>query len=41
VLGQSGLDPGGNPALYFELRVDGAVVDPLQRLKRQPIRAAR
>jgi septal ring factor EnvC (AmiA/AmiB activator) len=41
VLGQSGLDPGGNPALYFELRVDGAVVDPLQWLKRQPIRAAR
>ena len=35
-LGQSGLEPGGNPALYFELRVDGAVVDPLQWLKRRP-----
>jgi septal ring factor EnvC (AmiA/AmiB activator) len=36
LLGQSGLEPGGNPALYFELRVDGAVVDPLQWLKRRP-----
>ena len=36
LLGQSGLDPAGNAALYFELRVDGAVVDPLQWLKRRP-----
>ena len=33
-LGTSGRNPGGNPALYFELRVDGAAVDPLQWLKR-------
>jgi septal ring factor EnvC (AmiA/AmiB activator) len=33
-LGASGRNPGGNPALYFELRVDGAAVDPLQWLKR-------
>ena len=33
---RSGLrpEPGGNPALYFELRVDGKPVDPLQWLKR-------
>lgn len=36
LLGTSGLDPSGNPSLYFELRIDGAVVDPLQWLKRQP-----
>jgi murein hydrolase activator len=33
-LGASGRDPSGNPALYFELRVDGKPVDPLQWLKR-------
>lgn len=33
-LGATGRSPGGNPALYFELRVDGAAVDPLQWLKR-------
>jgi septal ring factor EnvC (AmiA/AmiB activator) len=33
-LGGSGRNPSGNPALYFELRVDGAAVDPLQWLKR-------
>ena len=31
-LGPSGLNPNGNPALYFELRVDGKPVDPLQWL---------
>ena len=30
----SGRNPSGNPALYFELRVAGAAVDPLQWLKR-------
>ncbi len=33
-LGASGRSPTGNPAVYFELRVDGAAVDPLQWLKR-------
>jgi septal ring factor EnvC (AmiA/AmiB activator) len=33
-LGMSGRDPSGNPALYFELRIDGKPVDPLQWLKR-------
>jgi septal ring factor EnvC (AmiA/AmiB activator) len=33
-VGESGRDPSGNPALYFELRVDGKPVDPLQWLKR-------
>jgi murein hydrolase activator len=33
-LGGSGRNPSGNPALYFELRVDGKPVDPLQWLKR-------
>lgn len=33
-LGRSGLNPAGAPALYFELRIDGAAVDPLQWLKR-------
>ena len=33
-VGVSGRNPSGNPALYFELRVDGAAVDPLQWLKR-------
>jgi septal ring factor EnvC (AmiA/AmiB activator) len=35
-LGTTGRNPGGNPALYFELRVDGKPVDPLQWLKKQP-----
>ena len=34
-VGLAGRDPAGNPSLYFELRVDGAPVDPLQWLKRQ------
>ena len=34
-VGASGRNPSGTPALYFELRIDGAVVDPLQWLKRQ------
>jgi murein hydrolase activator len=33
-LGSSGRNPSGNPALYFELRIDGKPVDPLQWLKR-------
>jgi septal ring factor EnvC (AmiA/AmiB activator) len=33
-LGTSGRNPSGNPALYFELRIDGKPVDPLQWLKR-------
>ncbi len=33
-LGTSGRAPNGNPALYFELRIDGKPVDPLQWLKR-------
>jgi septal ring factor EnvC (AmiA/AmiB activator) len=33
-VGLAGRNPAGNPALYFELRVDGSPVDPLQWLKR-------
>jgi len=33
-VGDSGRDPSGNPSLYFELRIDGQPVDPLQWLKR-------
>jgi septal ring factor EnvC (AmiA/AmiB activator) len=33
-IGLSGRNPSGNPALYFELRVDGKPVDPLQWLKK-------
>lgn len=33
-LGRTGRNPSGTPALYFELRIDGAAVDPLQWLKR-------
>ena len=33
-VGTSGRDPAGNPSLYFELRIDGQPVDPLQWLKR-------
>jgi murein hydrolase activator len=35
-VGSSGRNPAGNPSLYFELRVDGKPVDPLQWLKKQP-----
>lgn len=35
-VGTAGLNPAGNPSLYFELRVDGTAVDPLQWLKKQP-----
>lgn len=35
-LGASGRNPAGNPTLYFELRIDGKPVDPLQWLKPQP-----
>jgi septal ring factor EnvC (AmiA/AmiB activator) len=33
-LGQAGRNPNGTPALYFELRVDGKPVDPLQWLEK-------
>ena len=33
-VGSSGRDAAGNPSLYFELRIDGQPVDPLQWLKR-------
>jgi septal ring factor EnvC (AmiA/AmiB activator) len=33
-VGFTGRNPAGNPSLYFELRVDGRPVDPLQWLKR-------
>ena len=33
-VGTSGRNPSGNPALYFELRIDGKPVDPVQWLKR-------
>ncbi|HWP99751.1 MAG TPA: peptidoglycan DD-metalloendopeptidase family protein, partial [Vicinamibacterales bacterium] len=33
-IGTVGLTPGGRPALYFELRVDGRPVDPLEWLER-------
>ena len=35
-LGHVGLAPAGPPALYFEMRIDGKSVDPLQWLK--PVR---
>jgi septal ring factor EnvC (AmiA/AmiB activator) len=35
-VGTSGASPGGNPALYFELRVDGEAVDPVQWLSGSP-----
>lgn len=35
VLGETGLTPAGVPGLYFELRIDGQAVDPLQWLKRR------
>jgi septal ring factor EnvC (AmiA/AmiB activator) len=33
-VGVAGRNPGGNPALYFELRIDGRPVDPLQWLQK-------
>lgn len=33
-VGSSGRNPAGNPALYFELRIDAKPVDPLQWLRR-------
>ena len=33
-VGVAGRNPAGNPALYFELRVDGKAVDPLQWLRK-------
>jgi septal ring factor EnvC (AmiA/AmiB activator) len=33
-IGASGRNPSGNPALYFELRIDAKPVDPLQWLKK-------
>ena len=33
-VGLTGRNPAGNPSFYFELRVDGKAVDPLQWLKR-------
>jgi septal ring factor EnvC (AmiA/AmiB activator) len=33
-VGESGRNPAGNPSLYFELRVDGKPVDPLQWLRK-------
>lgn len=35
-VGTTGTDPNGKPGLYFELRIDGAAVDPLQWLRKQP-----
>lgn len=35
-LGRVGPAPAGPPALYFEMRIDGRSVDPLQWLKRVP-----
>ncbi|HJR58482.1 MAG TPA: peptidoglycan DD-metalloendopeptidase family protein [Vicinamibacterales bacterium] len=35
-VGLSGRNTSGNPSLYFELRIDGKPVDPLQWLRRQP-----
>jgi septal ring factor EnvC (AmiA/AmiB activator) len=34
VVGTSGVSPTGAPSLYFELRIDGKPVDPVQWLKR-------
>jgi septal ring factor EnvC (AmiA/AmiB activator) len=33
-VGTTGRNPGGNPSLYFELRIDGRPVDPLQWLQK-------
>jgi septal ring factor EnvC (AmiA/AmiB activator) len=34
IVGRAGRNPNGSPALYFELRVDGKPVDPLQWLQK-------
>jgi septal ring factor EnvC (AmiA/AmiB activator) len=34
-LGAAGASPDGVPSVYFELRVDGKPVDPLQWLKKK------
>lgn len=34
-VGLTGRNTAGNPSLYFELRIDGQPVDPLQWLKRR------
>ena len=36
LLGTSGTSPAGRDALYFEMRIDGRAVDPLQWLKARP-----
>ena len=36
VVGHSGRSPGGQPAVYFELRIDGRSVNPVQWLEHQP-----
>ena len=41
VVGSAGRSPAGVPALYFELRVDGRPVDPLQWLKSRPTASSR
>jgi septal ring factor EnvC (AmiA/AmiB activator) len=35
ILGTTGATPLGGPGLYFELRIDGQPVDPLQWLRKQ------
>jgi septal ring factor EnvC (AmiA/AmiB activator) len=35
-VGRVGADPAGQPGLYFEVRIDGKAVDPLQWLKPRP-----
>jgi len=35
LVGRVGMAPDGTPALYFEMRIDGRPVDPLQWLKRR------
>jgi len=37
VVGRVGLAPAGDAALYFEVRIDGRPVDPLQWLARRPV----
>ncbi|MFP5380256.1 MAG: murein hydrolase activator EnvC family protein [Vicinamibacteria bacterium] len=36
VVGRSGAGPSGEPGVYFELRIDGRPVDPLQWLRSSP-----
>jgi septal ring factor EnvC (AmiA/AmiB activator) len=35
-LGRVGLSPAGLPELYFEMRIDGRSVDPVQWLRPEP-----